>query len=150
MGVWRFGGLGGRDIHMKMGWGEEVWDEEQSEGGWGTGNGIWSVKNELQIKLNFKRGRNKNQKQNKQTNKKRMRGTKCSHLFPETLFKGDQTDKVIITSGCPVLEDFVQFRVSVAFKDGKCSNPCACAPTCVSQQGRNWFQGRRKKHWFWF
>ena len=37
-------------------WGrEEVWDVEQSEGGWGgAGNGIWSVKNELQIKLNFK------------------------------------------------------------------------------------------------
>jgi hypothetical protein len=28
--------------------GEEVWDVEQSEGGWGgAGNGIWSVKNEL-------------------------------------------------------------------------------------------------------
>jgi hypothetical protein len=37
-----------------MGWGgEEVWDVEQLEGGWGeAGNGIWSVKNELQIKLN--------------------------------------------------------------------------------------------------
>jgi hypothetical protein len=36
-----------------MGWGgKEVWDEEQLEGGWdGAGNGIWSVKNELQIKL---------------------------------------------------------------------------------------------------
>jgi hypothetical protein len=30
---------------MEMGWG--------GEGGWGgVGNGIWSVKNELQIKLN--------------------------------------------------------------------------------------------------
>jgi hypothetical protein len=30
-----------------------MWDVEQSEGGWeGAGNGIWSVKNELQIKLN--------------------------------------------------------------------------------------------------
>jgi hypothetical protein len=40
-----------------MGWGgEEVWDVEQSGGGWGgVGNGIWSVKNELQIKLNFKK-----------------------------------------------------------------------------------------------
>jgi hypothetical protein len=32
---------------------EEVWDVKQSEGRWvGAGNGIWSVKNELQIKLN--------------------------------------------------------------------------------------------------
>jgi hypothetical protein len=40
---------------MEMGWGgEEVWDVEQSEGEWeGVKNGIWSVKNELQIK--FKR-----------------------------------------------------------------------------------------------
>jgi hypothetical protein len=30
----RWGGGGG--IHMEMGWGgEEVWDVEQSEGGWG-------------------------------------------------------------------------------------------------------------------
>jgi hypothetical protein len=38
---------GDRGIHMEMGWGgEEVWDVEQSEGGWGgKGNGIWSVKN---------------------------------------------------------------------------------------------------------
>ena len=44
---------------MEMGWGgEEVWDVEQSEGGWGgVGNGIWSVKNELQIKLNLKKDR---------------------------------------------------------------------------------------------
>jgi hypothetical protein len=36
------------------GWGwEKVWDVKQLEGGWGgTGNGIWSVKIELQIKLN--------------------------------------------------------------------------------------------------
>jgi hypothetical protein len=27
--------------------GEEMWDMEQSEGRWGTGNGIWSVKNKL-------------------------------------------------------------------------------------------------------
>ena len=42
---------------MEMGWGgEEVWDVEQSEGGWGGAeNGIWSVKNELQVKLNFKK-----------------------------------------------------------------------------------------------
>ena len=41
---------------MEMGWDrEEVWDGEQSGGGWGgAGNGIWSVKNELQIKLNKK------------------------------------------------------------------------------------------------
>jgi hypothetical protein len=31
--------------------GEEVWDVEQSEGGWeGVGSGICSVKDELQIK----------------------------------------------------------------------------------------------------
>jgi hypothetical protein len=41
---------------VETGWGgEEVWDVEQSEGGWGGAwNGIWSVKNELQIKLNKK------------------------------------------------------------------------------------------------
>jgi hypothetical protein len=44
------------DIHVEMGWGgEEMWDVEQLEGEWGgVGNGIWSVKNELQIKLNLK------------------------------------------------------------------------------------------------
>jgi hypothetical protein len=27
------------DIHLEMGWGgEEVWDVEKLEGGWGTGN----------------------------------------------------------------------------------------------------------------
>ena len=36
--------------------GEEVGDVEQSEGGWGGAeNEIWSVKNELQIKLNLKK-----------------------------------------------------------------------------------------------
>jgi hypothetical protein len=30
-----------------------MWDVEQSEGGWGgAGNGIWSVKDELQKKKN--------------------------------------------------------------------------------------------------
>jgi hypothetical protein len=45
----------GRGIHVEMGWdGEEVWDMEQSKSRWGgVGNGIWSVKNVLQIKLNF-------------------------------------------------------------------------------------------------
>jgi hypothetical protein len=45
---------GGRDIHVEMGWGrEEVWDVEQLKGRWGgAGNGIWSVENELQVKLN--------------------------------------------------------------------------------------------------
>ena len=40
-----------------MGWGgEDVWDVEQLEGGWGgAGNGIWSVENELQIELNLKK-----------------------------------------------------------------------------------------------
>jgi hypothetical protein len=43
---------GGGSIHVEMGWGgEEVWHVEQSDGGWGgVGNGIWSAKNELQIK----------------------------------------------------------------------------------------------------
>ena len=36
--------------------GKEVWDVEQLEGGsGGAGNGIWSVKNELKIKLNLKK-----------------------------------------------------------------------------------------------
>jgi hypothetical protein len=44
-------GCGGGKRHPRgdrVGWGE-VWDMEQSEGGWGrgTGNGIWSVKNKL-------------------------------------------------------------------------------------------------------
>jgi hypothetical protein len=30
---------------MEMWWGEEeLWDVEQSKGGWGSGNGIWNVK----------------------------------------------------------------------------------------------------------
>jgi hypothetical protein len=29
-----------------------VWDVEQMEGGWEVGNGIWSVKIKLKIKLN--------------------------------------------------------------------------------------------------
>ena len=46
---------------METWWGgEEVWDVEQSEGGWGgVGNGIWSVKNELQINLNLKKRKRK-------------------------------------------------------------------------------------------
>jgi hypothetical protein len=46
---------------VEKGWdGEEGWDVEQSEGGCGSsGNGIWSVKNELQIKLNLKKKRKK-------------------------------------------------------------------------------------------
>jgi hypothetical protein len=49
--------VGGGDIHVETGWGgEEVWDVEQSEGGWGgVVNGIWRLKNELQIKLNLKK-----------------------------------------------------------------------------------------------
>ena len=49
--------MGGGGIHVETGWdGEEVWDVEQSEDGWGeVENGIWNVKNELQIKLNFKK-----------------------------------------------------------------------------------------------
>jgi hypothetical protein len=40
------------DIHVETGWrAEDVWDVEQTEGGWGgAGNGIWSVKNELKMK----------------------------------------------------------------------------------------------------
>ena len=43
-------GCGG--IHVETGWGgEEVWDVDQlKDGRGGMGNGIWSVKNELQIK----------------------------------------------------------------------------------------------------
>ena len=42
----------GGGIQVEMWWGgEKVRNVEQSEGGWGgVGNGIWSVKNELQIK----------------------------------------------------------------------------------------------------
>jgi hypothetical protein len=41
---------------METGWGgEKAWDVEQSEGEWAAGNGIWNVKNELQIKLNYKK-----------------------------------------------------------------------------------------------
>ena len=47
---------GGIHVEMRCG-GEEVWDVEQLEGGrGGAGNRIWSVKNELQIKLNKKEG----------------------------------------------------------------------------------------------
>jgi hypothetical protein len=36
-----------------------VWAVEQLDGGWGgAGNGIWSVKNELQIKLKYKKLKN--------------------------------------------------------------------------------------------
>ena len=43
---------GGWGIHVETGSrGEERWDVEQLEGGWGgAGNGIWSVKNKLKIK----------------------------------------------------------------------------------------------------
>jgi hypothetical protein len=35
----------GGGIHVEMGWGgKEVWDEEQKEGRWGPGHGIWSIK----------------------------------------------------------------------------------------------------------
>jgi hypothetical protein len=38
-------------IHVELRWGrEEVWNVEQTEGGWRVGNGIWSVKNKLKIK----------------------------------------------------------------------------------------------------
>jgi hypothetical protein len=49
----------GGGIHVETGCGgEEVWDVEQLESGrGGAGNGIWSVKNELQIKLYLKKKR---------------------------------------------------------------------------------------------
>jgi hypothetical protein len=47
----RSGGVGGGGIQVEKEWGGlELWDMEQSEGGWGAGNGIWSVKNKLKIK----------------------------------------------------------------------------------------------------
>jgi hypothetical protein len=45
-------------MYVKMEWGgEKVWDVEQTEGGWWgrVENGIWSTKNKLKIKLNFKK-----------------------------------------------------------------------------------------------
>jgi hypothetical protein len=37
-------------------WGrEEVWGVEPLEGGGRVGNGIWSIKNKLKIKSNFKK-----------------------------------------------------------------------------------------------
>ena len=50
-------GVEGGDIHVEMQCDEEeVWDVEQLEGGrGGAGNEIWSIKNELQIKLNKKK-----------------------------------------------------------------------------------------------
>lgn len=52
---------------MEMGGaGEEVWNVERSEGGWGTvRNGIWNVKSELQIKLNLKKRESKNKTKQK-------------------------------------------------------------------------------------
>ena len=48
-------------------WGGEVWDVKQLEGERrGAGNGIWILKNELQIKLKLK---NKNKNKNKNNNK---------------------------------------------------------------------------------
>jgi hypothetical protein len=40
------GQVGGGTFTWRQGGGEEVWDVDQSEGGWG-GNKIWSVKNKL-------------------------------------------------------------------------------------------------------
>jgi hypothetical protein len=45
----RWGGEWGHPHGDRWG-GKEVWDVEQLEGGWGVGNGIWSVKFELKIK----------------------------------------------------------------------------------------------------
>jgi hypothetical protein len=41
------GGWGHPASRWRQGGGEEVWDMEQSEGGWGAGNRIWSVKNKF-------------------------------------------------------------------------------------------------------
>ena len=45
--------VGGWGINVEMGWGgKEVWDVEQLEGRCEEAvNGIWSVKDELQIKM---------------------------------------------------------------------------------------------------
>jgi hypothetical protein len=43
----------GGDIHVETGVGVKIRDVEQLESG-RLGNKIWSVKNELEIKLNFK------------------------------------------------------------------------------------------------
>jgi hypothetical protein len=45
-GVWGWGA----DIHVETRGGEEVWDVEQSEGVWGKGNKICSIKENLIIK----------------------------------------------------------------------------------------------------
>jgi hypothetical protein len=43
--------VGGSSIQVEAGSGEEAWDVEQSEGGWGgVGNEIWSVKNKSILK----------------------------------------------------------------------------------------------------
>jgi hypothetical protein len=40
-------------IHIETGQDEkEVWDVEQTEGGWGVGNGLWSVK-KIKNKMKF-------------------------------------------------------------------------------------------------
>jgi hypothetical protein len=42
---------------MEKVWGRgEVWNVEQTEGGWGrAGKGLWSANNKLKIKLNLKK-----------------------------------------------------------------------------------------------
>jgi hypothetical protein len=43
--------VGSGDIHLEKVWGgEEVWDVEQMESRWGSGNGILNVKIKLKIK----------------------------------------------------------------------------------------------------
>ena len=45
---------GGGSIHVETGWGGvEVWDVEQSEGGWGDGE--WNTECKNKIKLKFKK-----------------------------------------------------------------------------------------------
>jgi hypothetical protein len=54
----------GGGIYVETGCGrKEVWDVEQLDGGRGeTRNGIWSIKNELQTKLNLKKWKEKARK----------------------------------------------------------------------------------------
>jgi hypothetical protein len=64
---------------LEKGWGgEEVWDVEQSEDGCGeAGDGIWSVKNELQIK-----GKEKNKPTNQPTKQNKSLWYSIQEKFP--------------------------------------------------------------------
>jgi hypothetical protein len=64
-----------------MRWGGEyMWDVEQLEGRWGvSGNGIWNAKNELQIKLDFKKERKKKNERGHPEFCRQMDGTRKYH-----------------------------------------------------------------------